>query len=113
MALKRRKNKAKSPECPLTGCMGMLGGAWTPHVIWSLSAGPRRFTELRADIPLVSGKVLSGRLKDMEANGILTRSVRATSPPSVEYELTALGREFMPAIEAIVSVGHRLRKRAK
>ena len=113
MALKRRKNRTKPPECPLTGCMGLLGGAWTPHIVWNLSAGPRRFSELRADIPAVSAKVLSGRLKAMEANGILTRSVLATSPPSVEYELTPLGLELAPAIEAIVSVGNRLKRRAR
>jgi DNA-binding HxlR family transcriptional regulator len=113
MALKRRRNRTKPPECPLTGCMGLLGGAWTPHIVWNLSAGPRRFSELRADIPIVSAKVLSGRLKAMEANGIVTRAALKTSPPSVEYELTPLGRELMPAIEAIVSVGNRLKRMAK
>src|SRR5262249_23165675 len=113
MPLKRRKNKAPMPECPLTGCMGLLGGAWSPHIVWHLSAGPRRFSELRADIPAVSAKVLSGRLKEMEANGIVSRAVLKTSPPSVEYALTPLGKELMPAIEAIVSVGNRLKRLAR
>lgn len=112
MALKRRKSKARAvdPECPLSECMALLGGAWTPHVVWHLSGGPRRFSELREDIPRISAKVLSARLKQMEENGIVSREVLATSPPSVEYDLTPLGRELMPVIEKIVSVGKRLKQ---
>ncbi len=115
MALKIRKNKSPEPPygCPLTECMSVLGGAWTPNVIWSLSAGPRRFSELRIDIPGVSPKVLTTRLRDLEARGILHRDVKPTSPPSVEYSLTAHGMKLVPAIEAIVSVGHELKKAGK
>ena len=81
--------------------MAVLGGAWTPNVIWCLSGGPRRFTELRADIPAVSAKVLTARLRSLETKGVVTRRVMATSPPSVEYALTELGRELVPAIAAI------------
>ena len=113
MALKRRKSKVPPPieACPLTECMGLLGGAWTPNVIWYLSGGPRRFSELRSDIPLISAKVLSGRLHELEDKGVVIRKVMPTSPPSVEYSLTTLGRELVPAIQAIVDVGHRLKRR--
>jgi DNA-binding HxlR family transcriptional regulator len=99
--LKIRKNKAPPPlpSCPLTECMALLGGAWTPNVIWYLSAGPRRFMELRIDMPGISAKVLSTRLRDLQRKGVVTRQVMPTRPPSVEYELTELGRELMPAIE--------------
>lgn len=111
MPLKLRKNKAPQPisSCPLSECMAVLGGAWTPNVIWYLSAGPRRFMELRADMPAISAKVLSARLRDLETKGVLTRKVMPTSPPSVEYTLTDLGRQLMPAITAIVEVGHKLK----
>ncbi|MBL0370486.1 helix-turn-helix transcriptional regulator [Rhizobium sp. KVB221] len=112
MPLKRRKNTAPHPSCPLAKCMGLLSGAWTPNIIWYLSQGPRRFSELRADIPTISSKVLSTRLKELEGRGILNRQVMPTSPPSVEYALTPLGGELMPAIEAIVDVSHRLRLKA-
>lgn len=91
--------------------MTFLGTAWTPNIIWNLSAGARRFSELRHDIPAVSAKVLTQRLREMEEKGVLTRRVMPTSPPSVEYELTELGREFMPVIERIMEVGHRLKSR--
>jgi DNA-binding HxlR family transcriptional regulator len=93
--------------------MALLGGAWTPNVIWFLSGGPRRFGELRADIPRISAKVLSARLRDLEDNGVVSRSVLATSPPSVEYALTDLGRELMPVINAIAEVGFKLKQKAE
>lgn len=93
----------------LTECMAVISGAWAANVIWSLRAGPRRFNELRVDIPPISAKVLSARLSELEERGVLFRHVRPTSPPSVEYELTSLGAELVPALEAIVQVGHRLK----
>lgn len=113
MVLKVRKNHAPPPlpACPLTECMAVLGGAWTPNVIWYLSAGPRRFGELRTDMPAISAKVLSTRLRELERRGVVRRTVMPTSPPSVEYALTELGRELMPAIAAIVEVGHKLKGR--
>jgi len=105
-----RKTKVQPPACPLTECMALLGGAWTPNVIWYLSDGDRRFSELRRDIPTVSAKVLSGRLRELEAKGVISRRVMPTSPPSVEYSLTDLGRELLPAINAIVTVGLKLKQ---
>lgn len=89
----------------------MLAGAWAPNVIWHLRAGPRRFNELRIDIPPVSAKVLSARLKELQARKIIERTVQPTSPPSVEYQLTSLGAELVPALEAIVKVGAKLKHR--
>jgi DNA-binding HxlR family transcriptional regulator len=101
------------PVCPLGECMALLGGAWTPNVVWYLSGGPRRFSELRSDIPRISAKMLSARLRSLEAKGVVNRTVATTSPPSVEYELSSLGQELVPVINAIVSVGKRLKSRAR
>ena len=110
MSLRMRRTKVVPPECPLTECMSLLGGAWTTNVIWYLSANDRRFSELRRDIPSVSAKVLSARLRELESKGLITRRVMPTSPPSVEYSLTDLGRELLPAITAIMKVGMRLKQ---
>ena len=114
MPLKVRKNRSPEPPeaCPLMACMGVLGGAWTPNIVWYLRAGPRRFSELRADLGTVSAKMLTARLRELEAKRVVSREVKPTSPPSVEYALTELGQELVPAIEAIVSVGHRLKQLA-
>ena len=61
--------------------------------------------------PPVSAKVLSQRLRELEGRGVITRTIQPTSPPSVEYALTALGQELVPALSAIVAVGHRLKPR--
>ena len=110
MALKLRRTVPLPPGCPMAACMSLLGGVWTPEIIWNLSEGPRRFSELRRAMPAISAKVLSGRLKDLEGRGVLSRTVLATTPPSVDYALTALGGELIPAIRAIVDVGSKLHR---
>ncbi|MFN3987993.1 MAG: winged helix-turn-helix transcriptional regulator [Rhodocyclaceae bacterium] len=111
MPLKVRRNKSPAPPetCMLTECMAVIAGAWAPNVIWCLREGPRRFNELRIDIPPVSAKVLSTRLTELTARGVVQRHVKDTSPPSVEYALTDLGRELIPALDEIVKVGHKLK----
>jgi DNA-binding HxlR family transcriptional regulator len=90
--------------------MDLIGGAWTPNIIWFLTENPRRFSELIDDIGEISPKVLTTRLRKMEASGIVVRQVRPTSPPTVEYSLSELGRELLPAIKSIVNVGMKLRE---
>ena len=114
-SVRYRPSRVEPPpnECPLTECMSFLGGAWTPNVIWYLREGPRRFNELRGDVAGISAKVLSQRLQRLEVDGIVDRRVMPTAPPTVEYELTELGRELLPAVDAIVEVGHRLKQRRR
>ncbi len=109
MGLPVRKSKvAPPPTCPLSEVLGLLRGAWAPNVVWSLSGEPRRFGELRHDLPRISARVLSARLRELESRGLVTRRVLHTSPPSAEYALTPLGRELLPAINALASVGQKL-----
>lgn len=112
MVLRLRKSAApEAPNtCPIGTCMELLGGAWTPNVIWHLQGEPRRFSELQAYMAPISAKVLSQRLKELEAKHVISRRVLATTPPSVEYALTELGRELVPAIEAIAHVGYKLKQ---
>ena len=109
MGLPVRKSKvAAPPACPLTESLALLRGAWAPNVIWYLSGEPRRFGELRHDIPRISARVLSARLRELESRKLVTRRLLDTSPPSAEYALTELGRELLPAIHALASVGQKL-----
>jgi len=112
MALKVRRSKAPPPPpgCPMAACMSVLGGAWTPSLIWKLAGDPRRFGELMRDIPGISPKMLTARLRDLEEKGVVIRAVMPTSPPSVEYSLSELGRELIPVINTIVRVGTRIRE---
>jgi DNA-binding HxlR family transcriptional regulator len=109
MALRVRKNKAViPPACPIDVGIKLLAGAWAPHVIWYLSQQPRRFSELRKDLPAISARVLSARLRDLQERGVIVRLPLPTSPPSAEYALTALGRELLPALTALVGVALKL-----
>jgi DNA-binding HxlR family transcriptional regulator len=110
MTLRVRKSRAApDPGCPVGRCMTLIGGVWTPSLIWALSGGPRRFGELRIDLKGISAKVLSTRLRDLEARKLICREVRDGDPPSFEYALTVHGRDLMPAIQAIAEVGTRLK----
>lgn len=113
MALPMRKNQSRPVhnDCPLSSCMAILGGVWTPEIIWNLHGGARRFSELQNDIPMVSAKVLSSRLRKLVTKKVINRVVKPTSPPSVEYSLTDLGEELIPVIDAIVKVGHKIKLR--
>jgi len=109
MGLPLRKSKVcPAPTCPLSEVLGLLRGAWAPNVIWQLSGEPRRFGELRHDMPKISARVLSARLRELETRGLVTRRLLDTSPPSAEYSLTTLGRELLPAIDALANVGRKL-----
>lgn len=115
MGLPMRKNKSPPapPGCPLSKCMSLLSGAWAPNVIWYLRGGPRRFGELRHDIPKVSARILSARLRELTEKGVIERRLVATSPPTAEYGLTPLGYELVPALQAIADVGMRLKTQGK
>src|SRR4051812_47161767 len=114
MGLKMRKRPGPPPPvgCPMQECMQLFGGTWTSDIVWQLSGGARRFSELQRDIARISPKVLTARLRRLEEKGVVLREVIQTSPPSVEYSLSPLGEELIPVIEAIVKVGTRLQNAA-
>jgi len=79
----------------------LVGGRWTGAIINRLLAGRARYNELRAAIPEISDRMLSERLRVLETEGLLTRTVVPESPVRVEYELTTKGRALEEAIDAI------------
>ena len=79
----------------------LVGGRWTGAIINRLLGGRARYNELRAAIPEISDRMLSERLRVLETEGVVTRTVVPESPVRVEYELTAKGRALEDAIDAI------------
>lgn len=112
--VKRRKSKVPPPpaECPISQCMKLLASAWTGHVLWYLREGERCFTELQVDIGGISAKVLTDRLRNLEREGIIERSTRATSPPTVCYALTPAGKELCDALVNVIDVAQRVNRAA-
>ncbi len=81
----------------------LLGKRWSGAIVHSLLGGPKRFSELTHTIPQISDRLLSIRLKELEACGIVARDVYESAPVRVEYELTPKGRALEPAVTAIRS----------
>jgi len=79
----------------------LLGKRWTGAVVHALLGGPMRFSELTHVVPQISDRLLSMRLKELEACGIVVRRVYEGAPVRVEYELTSKGRALEPAISAL------------
>jgi DNA-binding HxlR family transcriptional regulator len=92
--------------------MDVLGGKWKIPIIGALSMkGKMRFTDLLRSIPGIGAKMLSKELQDLEANQLLTRTVRQTKPITVEYEMTPYGLTLNNLICEIVLWGVEHRKR--
>lgn len=91
--------------CSAARALDVVGDRWTLLIVRELLAGPRRYTDLHADLPGVSTDVLASRLKDMERDGLTTR--RRLPPPGAAYvyELTTRGRELLPALQALGTWG--------
>lgn len=92
-------------ECPMTATISIIGGKWKPIIIWVLIPGPKRFGELHKTISGIALKVLSRHLKELEADGIISRKVYAEVPPRVEYTLTDKGRALNAAMELLADWG--------
>ncbi|MFJ8198474.1 winged helix-turn-helix transcriptional regulator [Streptomyces sp. NPDC096152] len=91
--------------CSAARALDVVGDRWTLLIVRELLAGPRRYTDLHADLPGVSTDMLASRLKDMERDGLTTR--RRLPPPGAAYvyELTARGRALLPVLQALGTWG--------
>lgn len=87
--------------------MELLGKRWTGLIVKLLMDGPLRFHELAERLEVVSDRMLSERLKELEAEGVIDRRVFAEVPVRVEYSLTGKGRALAPVIESIESWSSR------
>jgi DNA-binding HxlR family transcriptional regulator len=91
--------------CPIERALLVLDGKWSTLIIRELLGGPKRFGELRTALEIGSPKTLTERLRILEYQGVLTRTVYAEVPPRVVYELTERGRSFRTVLEAMAAWG--------
>ena len=89
------------PACPVETTLTLISDKWKVLVLRDLMPGTKRFGELKKSIGTVSQKVLTTQLREMEASGLLTRTVYPEVPPRVEYTLTELGRSLKPVLDAM------------
>lgn len=81
--------------------LARISDKWSLLVVRVLGHGPRRFNALRREVGEISQKVLASTLRELEANGFVSRTVTHTTPPQVEYALTDLGREFLDPVRGL------------
>ena len=88
-----------SPVCrTISTLLSRIGDKWTVLVVQTLAEGPKRFNELRREIPSVSQRMLTLTLRNLERDGLVRRTVTPSIPPRVDYELTELGQSLQKPI---------------
>ncbi|MFC4302418.1 winged helix-turn-helix transcriptional regulator [Cohnella boryungensis] len=88
--------------CPrFEKAMEFLSKRWTALIVYQLMQGPQRFARIESSLSNLSGKVLSERLKELEAEGIVRRDVYPETPVRIEYQLTDKGRALAPLFDSI------------
>ena len=103
--------KKELPECPVATTVQLIGSKWKLLILRDLMARPWRFNELHRDLEGISQKVLTDSLRQLEADGIVTRTVYAEVPPRVEYSLSELGKSMGPILDAMQVWGERYKER--
>lgn len=107
MGNRRVSAKAYTPETAATGVesvLRMLEGRWKLVILFQLFGGQvQRFSDLEKLIPGVSQKMLAQQLRQLEADGIVVRTVYAQVPPKVDYRLTEWGQALCPALDALLA----------
>ena len=91
--------------CGLAAALDVIGGKWKPLVLWNLFTTPRRFGELRRLIGGISEKMLIQSLRELEADGVITRHDFGEIPPRVEYAITEFGQSLIEALGPLCAWG--------
>lgn len=89
-------------RCPVRNVLDRLGDKWTTLIVMALARRPHRFSEIRRAVPDISKRMLTQTLRDLERDGLLSRQVFPTKPPSVEYRLTKLGESLLDPLAALI-----------
>lgn len=85
----------------ISALLSRIGDKWTLLIVRSLGRGPMRFNALKRELGSISQKMLTQTLRNLERDGLVTRTVTPTTPPQVEYALTAMGRDLSEPIAAL------------
>ena len=90
-------------QCPVTHIMEKIGGYWKPIILYHLSTGNKRYSEIKRAIPAVTEKVLIQHLKQLEADKLIIRESKPVVPPFVTYSLSKAGHGLQPVIQAMAA----------
>ena len=88
-------------DCPVSRTLSVIGGKWKPVILFCITNGVDRFGAMGRAIPGITKQMLTQQLRELEADGVITRTVFAEVPPRVEYALTDTGRSLLPIVTAM------------
>lgn len=91
--------------CPVETTIGLVGGKYKSLILWKLSGGTLRFSQLQKEVAGATPKMLTRQLRELEADGLVQRKIFPVIPPRVEYSLTEFGRSIRPLLEAMYDWG--------
>ena len=105
---------ADAPYCPVALTIEMIGGKWkAPILYFLLRDGTLRFGELRSRLPRATQRMLTLQLRELEGDGLITRTVHPVVPPRVDYALTSWGRSLGAVITGMEEWGNRHKTRCR
>ena len=93
--------------CPIRNGAAVILKKWPALVVCHLSFGTHRFSELAGGLPDISQRMLTKTLRELERDGFVSRTVTASVPPRVDYDLTDLGRSLLPSLQSVLQWGAR------
>lgn len=99
-------------NCDKELTFALIGGKWKLILLWTLGKeGTKRFSELKAQLPHISHKMLTNQLRELEEDLLVSRIVYPVVPPKVEYSLTGYGESLMPILDMVYDWGRFYRER--
>lgn len=98
-------SKKEISACPIDAMLSVVDGRWKGTILWRLSDGPMRTSELRRSIPGITERMLIRHLQDLVRDGILVRHQENAVPPCVRYSISKYGRTLAPVLEVICAWG--------
>jgi DNA-binding HxlR family transcriptional regulator len=104
------QRKASRTGCAVEATLSVIGGVWKPILVFHLLQGKLRFNALCRVAPKATPRMITLQLRELEADGIVKRTVFPEVPPKVEYELTELGQSLAPVLLSMRDWGERLQK---
>ena len=103
---------SQNENCPVSATIRLIGGKYKALLLWHLTGKTLRFNELRRLVPEATPKMLTQQLRELEADGLILRTVYPVVPPKVEYSLTELGASLFPILEAMYQWGSKRMREA-
>jgi DNA-binding HxlR family transcriptional regulator len=100
-------SKKEISECPIDSMLSVIDGRWKGTILWRLTEGPMRTSELRRSIPGITERMLIRHLQELVCDGILVRRQEQAVPPRVWYSISDYGWTLAPVLETICAWGRK------